>query len=99
MGHQALDNPPPQIATGTALGSECSIRITANPLTEEGGMGGALPEETWPEGGALQWDYEAMGMNYNQLLDYFDNLKESNAYVFVCFFIHVFFSLSVISAI
>jgi len=69
----------------TYKGSECSIRITANPLTEEGGaagpggLGGPLPEETVSEGGGAQWDYEAMGMNYNQLLDYFDNLKESEA--------------------
>ena len=63
----------------TYKGSECSIRITANPLTEDGAVGGALPEETQSEGGVPQWDYEAMGMNYNQLLEYFDNLKESNA--------------------
>lgn len=62
----------------TYKGSECSIRITANPLTEEGAMGG-VPEETQSETGAPQWDYEAMGMNYEELLDYFDSLKESNA--------------------
>ena len=27
----------------------------------------------------VQWDYEAMGMDYNELMDYFDNLKESSA--------------------
>lgn len=63
----------------TYKGSECSIRITANPLTEEGGAMGGLPEETQSEAGAPQWDYEAMGMNYEELLEYFDNLKESNA--------------------
>ena len=63
----------------TYKGSECSIRITTNPLTEEGAMGG-VPEETVSEcGGVPQWDYEAMGMNYDQLLAYFDNLKESTA--------------------
>lgn len=62
----------------TYKGSECSIRITANPLTEEGAMGG-VPEETASQCMAPQWDYEAMGMNYDQLLQYFDNLKESNA--------------------
>ena len=62
----------------TYKGSECSIRITANPLTEDGAMGG-LPEETQSEVGGPQWDYEAMGMNYEELLDYFDSLKESNA--------------------
>ncbi|KAL4223587.1 hypothetical protein ACF0H5_017057 [Mactra antiquata] len=62
----------------TYKGSECSIRITANPLNEEGAMGG-VPEETASQFTAPQWDYEAMGMNYDQLLQYFDNLKESNA--------------------
>lgn len=62
----------------TYKGSECSIRITANPLTEEGAMGG-VPEETQSEAGAPQWDYEAMGMSYEELLQYFDGLKESNA--------------------
>ncbi|XP_053376630.1 transmembrane protein 132B-like [Mercenaria mercenaria] len=62
----------------TYKGSECSIRITTNPLTEEGAMGG-VPEETVSECGVPQWDYEAMGMNYDQLLAYFDNLKESTA--------------------
>jgi len=62
----------------TYKGSECSIRITANPLMEEGAMGG-VPEETQSEVGAPQWDYEAMGMTYDELLKYFDNLKESNA--------------------
>ena len=27
----------------------------------------------------VQWDYEAMGMDYNELMDYFDNLKETSA--------------------
>jgi hypothetical protein len=26
-----------------------------------------------------EWDYEAMGMTYEQLAEYFDNLKESTA--------------------
>ncbi|WAR02046.1 T132B-like protein, partial [Mya arenaria] len=62
----------------TYKGSECSIRITANPLMEEGAMGG-VPEETQSELGIPQGDYEAMGMTYDELLMYFDNLKESNA--------------------
>lgn len=59
----------------TYQGSECSIRITSNPLpddtanTDLGGMGYNEAE----------WDYEAMGMTYEQLMDYFDNLKESSA--------------------
>ena len=59
----------------TYQGSECSIRITSNPLPDEvvnndlGGMGYNEAE----------WDYEAMGMTYEQLMDYFDNLKESSA--------------------
>ena len=65
----------------TYKGSECSIRITTNPLNEEGAVGDPVPEET--QSGEIsegpQWDYEAMGMNYNQLLDYFDNLKETSA--------------------
>ena len=66
----------------TYKGSECSIRITTNPLNEEGAVGDPVPEETQSEGrleGGPQWDYEAMGMNYDQLLEYFDNLKESTA--------------------
>ncbi|RUS89765.1 hypothetical protein EGW08_002468 [Elysia chlorotica] len=62
----------------TYQGSECSIRITSNPLPDDpedvanndlGGMGYNEAE----------WDYEAMGMTYEQLMDYFDNLKESSA--------------------
>jgi hypothetical protein len=26
-----------------------------------------------------EWDYEVMGLTYDQLMDYFDNLKESTA--------------------
>ena len=65
----------------TYKGSECSIRITTNPLNEEGAVGDPVPEETRSEGisEGPQWDYEAMGMNYNQLLEYFDNLKETPA--------------------
>lgn len=54
----------------TYKGSECSIRITSNPLLDEDcGMGYNEAE----------WDYEAMGMTYEQLMEYFDNLKESSA--------------------
>lgn len=28
---------------------------------------------------SVEWDYEAMGMTYEQLMEYFDNLKESTA--------------------
>ena len=66
----------------TYKGSECSIRITTNPLTDEGAVGDPVPEQARSEGhseGVPQWDYEAMGMNYDQLLEYFDNLKESMA--------------------
>ncbi|XP_076107842.1 transmembrane protein 132D-like [Mytilus galloprovincialis] len=57
----------------TIKGSECSIRITANPLPEE------LPTNNNNANREPEWDYEAMGMNYDQLADYFDNLKESTA--------------------
>ena len=66
----------------TYKGSECSIRITTNPLNDEGAVADPVPEETQSQGhseGGPQWDYEAMGMNYDQLLEYFDNLKESTA--------------------
>ncbi|XP_050408107.2 transmembrane protein 132E [Patella vulgata] len=55
----------------TYKGSECSIRITANPLPDTG------PEHSMQDD--PEWDYEAMGMTYDQLMDYFDNLKESTA--------------------
>ena len=29
----------------------------------------------------VEWDYEAMGMTYEQLMQYFDNLKESTAWI------------------
>ncbi len=32
-----------------------------------------------PSGECFDWDYEQMGMTYDQLMDYFDNLKESTA--------------------
>lgn len=57
----------------TIKGSECSIRITANPLPEE------LPNDNNNTNQDPEWDYEAMGMTYDQLADYFDNLKESTA--------------------
>lgn len=57
----------------TIKGSECSIRITANPLPEE------LPNDNNNTNQEPEWDYEAMGMTYDQLADYFDNLKESTA--------------------
>lgn len=54
----------------TYKGSECSIRITSNPLMDEDcGMGYNEAE----------WDYEAMGMTYEQLMEYFENLRESSA--------------------
>ncbi|CAH1801046.1 unnamed protein product [Owenia fusiformis] len=96
----------------TYKGSECSIRITANPLGDghstqssdkSSGSGDAsmatasptpsqnsrrslrithnpLPEENGNlTDSEFEWDYERMGLNYNQLMDYFDNLKESTA--------------------
>lgn len=73
----------------TYKGSECSIRITANPMLDTvppppppGGVpsvrcsGGAA---TGTMGSDIRWDYEAMGMTYEQLMKYFDNLKESTA--------------------
>ena len=54
----------------TYKGSECSIRITANPFAESSDPANMNDPE---------WDYEAMGMTYDQLMEYFDNLKESTA--------------------
>ncbi|XP_014665244.1 PREDICTED: transmembrane protein 132E-like [Priapulus caudatus] len=59
-------------STHSYQGSEISIRLTPNPhpsCRSDGGGGGD----------GVQWDYEAMGLTYDQLKDYFDNLKESNA--------------------
>lgn len=58
----------------TIKGSECSIRITANPLPETYSENENNNNPHEPE-----WDYEAMGMTYDELVDYFDNLKESTA--------------------
>jgi transmembrane protein 132 len=56
-------------------GSECNIRITSNPI-----LNGANVEETASlTRNEVQWDYEAMGLTYDQLMEYFDNLKESTA--------------------
>jgi transmembrane protein 132 len=57
----------------TIKGSECSIRITANPLPEDN------PADNNNLSREPEWDYEAMGMTYEQLAEYFDNLKESTA--------------------
>ena len=108
----------------TYKGSECSIRITANPMSDANANPtlapspvpeGLLPppppppappsramdsprpstshhlngSRTLPRelegatGGTIsdvEWDYEAMGMTYDQLMEYFDNLKESTAW-------------------
>lgn len=53
----------------TYEGSECSIRITSNPLRDSADMGFNEAE----------WDYEKLGLTYDQLMDYFENLKESSA--------------------
>ncbi|XP_033747979.1 transmembrane protein 132C-like [Pecten maximus] len=71
----------------TIKGSECSIRITANPLLEASNAPSTVGEEMDNNNQHRQlqqhldpeWDYEAMGMTYDQLVDYFDNLKESTA--------------------
>jgi hypothetical protein len=36
-------------------------------------------EEAVANGSGAEWDYEAFGMTYHELMDYFDNLKESTA--------------------
>lgn len=62
----------------TYMGSECSIRITANPLPPEAATGSgnsSTDNATAPP----EWDYEAMGLTYDQFKDYLDNLKESTA--------------------
>lgn len=61
----------------TYKGSECSIRITNNPLLDNGVPASENMATTHSDG--PEWDYEAMGMSYDQLMDYFDNLKESTA--------------------
>jgi len=73
----------------TYKGSECSIRITANPMLDSvppppppGGSSAARRSggsATGTMGSDIRWDYEAMGMTYEQLMEYFDNLKESTA--------------------
>ena len=69
-------NPPSAPASNrnstvsTYEGSECSIRITSNPLRESSSDMGFNEAE---------WDYEKLGLTYDQLMDYFENLKESSA--------------------
>lgn len=65
----------------TIKGSECSIRITANPL-DRSGIPSSVSENNNLNNShhaEHEWDYEAMGMTDSQLADYFDNLKESTA--------------------
>lgn len=56
-------------------GSECNIRITSNPIPN----GGNVEETASLTRNEVQWDYEAMGLTYDQLMEYFDNLKETSA--------------------
>lgn len=67
----------------TIKGSECSIRITANPLSEDANSNGHRNSDTASQSSNSvpdsKWDYEAMGLTFDQLADYFDNLKESSA--------------------
>ena len=56
----------------TYKGSECSIRITSNPHPDSQNPNNPNQQD-------IEWDYEAMGMTYDQLMEYFDNLKESTA--------------------
>lgn len=83
-GNQMLVHPPSSNASSnppsapnsnrnstvsTYEGSECSIRITSNPLRDSADLGFNEAE----------WDYEKLGMTYDQLMEYFENLKESTA--------------------
>ena len=97
----------------TYKGSECSIRITSNPMPDApvpaastshppGGLDTNGNHETDPgpksrRGSGVvtnpkvrpsssrttkndfTWDCESMGLSYNELMEYFDNLKESSA--------------------
>ncbi|XP_014784675.1 transmembrane protein 132E [Octopus bimaculoides] len=66
----------------TYMGSECSIRITANPMPAEGATGAAgvsTDSHSNHHNAPPEWDYEAMGLTYEQFRDYLDNLKESTA--------------------
>lgn len=67
----------------TIKGSECSIRITANPLSEDTASNSNRNSDTASQASHTvpeeKWDYEAMGLSLDQLADYFDNLKESSA--------------------
>ena len=36
-------------------------------------------EEAVASGSDIEWDYDAIGMTYEELMEYFDNLKESTA--------------------
>ncbi|GAB1607248.1 transmembrane protein 132E-like [Argonauta hians] len=64
----------------TYMGSECSIRITANPLPTDGATGASgTDSHTNHNSAPPEWDYQAMGLTYEQFRDYLDNLKESTA--------------------
>lgn len=62
----------------TYMGSECSIRITANPLPPEvaTASGSCSTDNAW---GPPEWDYEALGYTHDEFKDYLGNLKESTA--------------------
>lgn len=36
-------------------------------------------EEAVASGSDVEWEYEALGVTYEELMEYFDNLKESTA--------------------
>ena len=64
----------------TYRGSECSIRITSNPLPEF--TTPARPNSTPRsiEGkNPQEYDWEGMGMSHDEMVAYFENLKESTA--------------------
>jgi len=66
----------------------CSVDHRGQPITSEhrGGRGPMTREqrlkqleEAVASGSDVEWDYDALGMTYTEVMDYFDNLKESTA--------------------
>jgi transmembrane protein 132 len=65
-----------QAAQAHAAAERCARELdAANGNLTDGGGGGSVAGSLTD----VEWDYEAMGLTYEQLMEYFDNLKESTA--------------------